>query len=334
MGRGREPGLGLDLAGCFGDVWALSDEQQDAALRTIGRPAELTASAKLGSLPEWARWREVIVSSLSAGGESGLALAREELAEDERIAATIYETQLHAHMGGQLFVRAVEVPEVGMSTPLAFSKGQRALDANGLPSFFRLSFREAVEAFLARDIVTGPEFQAMSAEMRARSFSATRLASQHLVERAQVLLRRFLEDGGTVDGFIAQMQAGEVSLGIEASTPWYLETVARTNVQTAYGQGRLRQMESPAVVSARPLVEYRTAGDGRVRPSHAALRGVVFDRTADPGWRVFAPPLGFNCRCAVVTRRESQIDRANIRSSAELAAAGLGPDDGWSGPGG
>ena len=260
-------------------------------------------------------------------GEQGLTIAQQELSEDEAVAATLYETQLHAHMGGQLFVRAVEVPET-----VALSR-RVALDASQ-PSFFRLPFREALEAFLSRNIITAEEFQRLSAEMRAQSFSATRLASQHLVERARALLARTLEEGGTVDGFIRDMQDGAVNLGIEPASPHYLELISRNATQQSYGAGRLMQMESPAVQSARPFVEYRTAGDSRVRPSHAALRGVVFDRSSDPGWRRFAPPLGHQCRCAVVTRRESQVDRSAIRTSAELTAEGLGPDDGWSGPGG
>lgn len=46
-------------------------------------------------------------------------------------------------------------------------------------------------------------------------------------------------------------------------------------------------------------LQYRTAGDDRVRPEHAALNGVTLP-PSDPFWDVYYPPNGWNCRCTVV----------------------------------
>src|SRR6185369_6166975 len=100
-------------------------------------------------------------------------------------------------------------------------------------------------------------------------------------------------------------------------SPAYLETVYRTNVGLAYGAGRLRQIQSDAVRAARPFVQYRTAGDNRVRESHRLLDRVVF-RQDDPDWPRFMPPNGFSCRCTCVTLRESQVDKSRVYSSADV----------------
>lgn len=55
----------------------------------------------------------------------------------------------------------------------------------------------------------------------------------------------------------------------------------------------------------RYYLQYRTAGDGRVRPEHAALHGVTLPIT-DPFWEEFYPPNGWNCRCTVVQVRKSR----------------------------
>ena len=52
-------------------------------------------------------------------------------------------------------------------------------------------------------------------------------------------------------------------------------------------------------------LQYRTAGDGRVRPEHAALHGVTLP-IDDPFWEEFYPPNGWNCRCSVVQVRKSK----------------------------
>lgn len=49
----------------------------------------------------------------------------------------------------------------------------------------------------------------------------------------------------------------------------------------------------------RYLLQYRTAGDDKVRPEHAELNGVILPKS-DPFWDEYFPPNGWNCRCTVV----------------------------------
>lgn len=52
-------------------------------------------------------------------------------------------------------------------------------------------------------------------------------------------------------------------------------------------------------------LQYRTAGDSKVRPEHAALNGVTLPQS-DPFWESYYPPNGWNCRCTVVQVRKSK----------------------------
>lgn len=52
-------------------------------------------------------------------------------------------------------------------------------------------------------------------------------------------------------------------------------------------------------------LQYRTAGDDKVRPAHAALNGVTLP-PSDPFWQTYYPPNGWNCRCNVVQVRKSK----------------------------
>lgn len=287
-------------------------------------------AAKLEAFGEWARWSDGLISAVQSARSPAEveALSQEwaqTVAEDLPIAASLYRTRLHAEMAGHLFVRDVEVPEVdGRTVSLAIPDARI--------SFLRLPFREAIDAFLAREVVDADTFDRMSLEARLNAFTATQAASSTAVETIRRALQMALEEGVTLQQFQAELDA--TVLGTAAERSFYLETIYRTNVQQSYGTGRLKQMESPAVVEARPLVQYRTVGDSRVRPRHAALRGVVFDRSADDGWRRFAPPLGFSCRCQMVTLRPDQASGVTITNSADIDPAEAGPDPGWSGPGG
>lgn len=298
----------------YADLHALSDTDREVAAKTIGIPQQVSNAGLVEALPIAAGWLDDLERAASFGELDEWA-AR--IADDPAFAAVIYQTLMTGDMGGQLFVRTVEVPE---SLPRKTSLARVEQDA-----FFSLPFDEAIAAFLARGVISPEEYRRLSAEARARAFSVARLTSTELVKRVRDVIGRTLEEGGNYRDFVAQVRAGEVDLGITPTNPGYLENIFRTNTASAYGAGRLRQLTDPVVVAARPFLEYRTARDSRVRDTHAALEGVIF-RQDDPGWRAFNPPLGFQCRCNIVARRDADPSRVVLSSSLprDAITAGFG----------
>ncbi len=63
-------------------------------------------------------------------------------------------------------------------------------------------------------------------------------------------------------------------------------------------------------------LQYRTAGDGRVRPEHAALDKVTLP-VSSPFWDSFMPPNGWNCRCSVVQVRKGKYPTTDIAEAIE-----------------
>ncbi len=64
-------------------------------------------------------------------------------------------------------------------------------------------------------------------------------------------------------------------------------------------------------------LQYRTAGDSRVREEHAALDGITLP-PSDPFWNSYLPPNGWNCRCTAVQVRQGKYPRSD--SAAAMAA--------------
>lgn len=108
---------------------------------------------------------------------------------------------------------------------------------------------------------------------------------------------------------------GEIAKGL---TPARLNTIYRTNMQSAYMAGRYQQMVSQARL--RPYWQYVAVLDSRTRPAHRAMNGRVF-RFDDPGWRSFYPPCGFNCRCRVRNYNQREVERKGL--SVESTAGQL-----------
>lgn len=70
-------------------------------------------------------------------------------------------------------------------------------------------------------------------------------------------------------------------------------------------------------------LQYRTAGDEKVRQEHAALDGTTLP-PSDPFWSEYLPPNGWNCRCNVVQVLKNKYplsDSAQAISAGALATA-------------
>lgn len=199
--------------------------------------------------------------------------------------------------------------------------------------FLALPFDEALAFFRAKGLMTEAEFDSLRDRYREGGFVARRLASMRLQEVARRSLDRLLSQDMTIPEVVRAIRDAEASeiraLGIDAASPAYLDTVIRTNVATAYGHGRWAAVNDPDVRALRPFLRYVTAGDEAVRPAHRALHGKVFRSGSDEAEH-YAPPLGYNCRCAFTTLSERQFTaRGYVLTEGRIA--GVEPDDGWSG---
>jgi len=75
-------------------------------------------------------------------------------------------------------------------------------------------------------------------------------------------------------------------------------------------------------------LQYRTAGDERVRESHAALHDTTLPKS-DPFWSHYYPPNGWRCRCTTVSVRPEKYpmsDNTEAIKKGEAATTQIGKD--------
>lgn len=83
-----------------------------------------------------------------------------------------------------------------------------------------------------------------------------------------------------------------------------------------------------AASSDRYDLQYRTAGDDRVRQSHAQLNNITLPKD-DPFWLSYYPPNGWRCRCnalEVLKGKYEVSDSADAISKGETATSQVGKD--------
>lgn len=112
----------------------------------------------------------------------------------------------------------------------------------------------------------------------------------------------------------------------QLGSAWRLETIFRTNMQTAYAAGQWKQIQDQAISA--PFLMYDSVDDFRTREQHKAWDGKVLP-VSSSWWKTHYPPNGFNCRCNVI-----QLDSEDLRSMG-ITPLSDPPDDGtynWTNP--
>lgn len=163
--------------------------------------------------------------------------------------------------------------------------------------------------FLEKKIVTPEQFNKLSQDIKIKAFTAARVAAADDLQKVFDACLAALEKGQTLRDFV---KATEDIL----TDAWRRETVFRTNVLSAYGAGHWQQAQE--IRSLRPYARYSAVMDGRTRPSHAALHGLIYPLD-HPFWQRYWPPWDYNCRCAAITLSQWEMEQGGLKMSQGLA---------------
>ena len=194
--------------------------------------------------------------------------------------------------------------------------------------FAPLPFQEAIDYFRSKTNLTPGQFDKLSEAAKAKAFTIGGGATRQVRQSIKDLIDQALSEGVALKDF--QNQAADIldSAGISERSPWYWETVYRTNMATSYQVGRWQQMTDPDVVAERPYLRYVSALLPTSRPSHREKHGLVYP-VEDPFWDEWYPPNGFNCRCTVMSVSESLLGRRGWQASSDHSFIYPSPDKGF-----
>lgn len=196
-----------------------------------------------------------------------------------------------------------------------------------------LTFDEAVENLITRE----PRLAKSAAEVSRmysldHVFAMARSAEQHITERAQKAIQKFLTDNTPADALSKSIQ--EIGNFSQA----YADTVYRTNVATAYNEGRMEQAADPEMQDVIVGFRYEGINDARTRDNHRIGFGTIAPKD-DPLWTKYRPPNGYNCRCGLEFVSVFEAERLGLMEDGKLKPrysappSQLNPDPGFKGEG-
>lgn len=186
---------------------------------------------------------------------------------------------------------------------------------------FNVPFDEAIAYFKAKGLQPTFSYQDMIGRAHDHAFTIAKMMDVDLLKQVKDSLDSALANGQAFSewkkGIVPILQSagwwGEVSdtdpltgetKRVVLGSAWRLQTIFRTNMQTAYAAGQWEQIKQQANIAS--YIMYDAVDDFRTRPAHRALDGTILPAT-DKFWNTHTPPLGWNCRCGVIQLDEREL---------------------------
>lgn len=184
----------------------------------------------------------------------------------------------------------------------------------------------AAQWFREKTAIRPEEYSALEESARARAFTVSGVAELDVLSTVYDSLERAIRDGTPLEDFRSQV-AGLLTSEWGGENPSRIETIFRTNVQSAYSAGRYIQNNRPEVRATHPYSKFSAILDGHETDICHDLDGTVLP-SDDPFWASHQPPLHFNCRSDVTAISEA--DAAELGGPDEEAPE-TEADDGFGG---
>jgi len=184
---------------------------------------------------------------------------------------------------------------------------------------------KAIAWFRAKTPVTDAAYAKLTEAAKKQAFKVAGIAQLDLVTDVMDSLTKALEDGLDLDSWKSSIGEQVLSAwsGSVANPGWRLETIFRTNIQSAYAAGRYEEATQPETLKRRPYWRFDAVMDSRTSPICKPLDGTV--RPADdPWWAEHHPPLHHACRSHVITLTDAQARRMGITATPPNTEAAPG----------
>ena len=205
-----------------------------------------------------------------------------------------------------------------------------AADKTDIPP---IPFSEAVGFLKSKVPMTKAEWLSLEKKMRFRAFTMAKLGEVKVIETVKKQLVKAMESGEGFTGSFDTIKEIAKASGA-ALSPFYWETVFRTNVQGAYVAGKLTQYQKfpPAAYQLLVIEDVRTSDICKHLLTQSGY-GVVLP-VEHPFWKKYGfPPYHMNCRTGICAVYKSQIgeDGNNVENRSMKSFEKFKVQDGFGG---
>ena len=177
--------------------------------------------------------------------------------------------------------------------------------------------KQAERAFARKAALTSDLFDRLSVEAKQHAFRIAGVHKARLVQQARDVVHRAIRDGTSIHDVQIELLKLFATDGIAPPALYRLRYAFELNAHQAYCDGRREALDEPDNARVFPYRQYLTVGNGSpgvrgVRPTHAALHGLVF-KWDDPFWNDHTPPWEHGCRCTFRGLTRKQVAKLGVK---------------------
>lgn len=176
---------------------------------------------------------------------------------------------------------------------------------------------EAAAHFGRKVAVPSEVFERLSRDAKSRAFRIAGVHKANMIQLARDIVKRGIRIGSPWPEVRGKLLAVFDSEGVPRPALPRLRLMFQQNAHQAYNDQRRAVLDEKNLAAGFPFRQYLSIGNGtagvrNVRPSHAALHGLVF-AWDDPFWNDHTPPWEFGCRCFFRPLTVKQVARMGVK---------------------
>jgi SPP1 gp7 family putative phage head morphogenesis protein len=183
---------------------------------------------------------------------------------------------------------------------------------------------EAIDFIKSKPVVSQQVFNELLPELRARAFTIAGIEDANVLQSVRDTIAT-LPAGQSWDvvkkSIISQISpyivdpnaTEEERAAQEAAAEAKAELLLRVHGNQAYEAASYRVMDAQRAIFK--YWQYRTIGDSHVRPTHAALDGLILPHDSS-FWDTHFPPWAWGCRCTVIPMSDASVAAERERDAA------------------
>lgn len=173
----------------------------------------------------------------------------------------------------------------------------------------KLPPEKAVEYLASKGLKITNSWRDMLRDAHNKAFTVAGIAKLDILQDIKDKLLSAMNEGISITDFANSLE--------DVLPKYRLNTIYRTNLQSAYMAGRRESMLR--ATNTHPYWMYVAVMDKDTRPSHALLNGKVYPAD-DEFWDYYFPPIDYNCRCRVRPLTPSEVERKglDVSESSEI----------------
>lgn len=200
-----------------------------------------------------------------------------------------------------------------------------------------VEFTEAIDDLIAREPRLAKSAEEVSQLYSTENVFAMAKAAAGNVDDRIAKARTEAVQRALTKSLVEGQSMYETTAILKEIGPWtqaYGETIYKTNLSSAYNNGRVEQAKDKDIQEVIPAIKLVTRRDTRVRENHEDGDGFIAP-VDHPAWKKVHPPLGFQCRCSVQFVSVFSLERMGLIKDGKVVPyfppkfAGCKPDDGF-----